>query len=83
MTGITLKSNLNPPRRHRTCPRAIKRTRPSPYRVKTADDHSTRHHGPPAIRVLDPKPQATPYSIANPDPWQWIINKPLTCINTS
>jgi hypothetical protein len=36
--GITRKQNLNPQRRHRTCPRAIKRARHNSYRVKRASD---------------------------------------------
>lgn len=49
---------LNPKRRMRTCPRVIKRARHNAYRVKKPGDHGTRHHGPPAIRLLSPvKPQ--------------------------
>jgi hypothetical protein len=52
MTDITARRHLNPPRRHRTCPRVIKRARHSSYRIKQPTDHGTRHHGPPAIRLL-------------------------------
>jgi hypothetical protein len=52
MTDITSSRHLNPPRRHRTCPRVIKRTRHNTYRIKQPADHSTRHHGPPTIRLL-------------------------------
>jgi hypothetical protein len=69
MTAITRKRHLNPPRRHRTYPRAIKRPRHNHYRVKRPGDHGTRHHGPPAIRLLSPKPQGPSW---NPGPpWQW------------
>ncbi|WP_211263021.1 hypothetical protein, partial [Lentzea aerocolonigenes] len=40
-----------PPRRHRTCPRAVKRMRHNSYRVKQHDEPaSTRHPGPATIR---------------------------------
>ena len=59
MSDITRPKNLNPPRRHRTYPRAVKRTRYHSYRVKKPGDHGTRHHGPPTIRLANPvKPQA-------------------------
>ena len=58
MAEITRKRNLNPRRPHRSYPRAVKRRRVSPYRVKTPDDHGTRHNGPPVIRLANPvKPQ--------------------------
>jgi hypothetical protein len=58
MAGITRPRNLNR-RRHRTCPRVIKRARHNAYRVKKPGDRGTRHHGPPAIRLTSPlKPQA-------------------------
>ena len=43
MAGITANKNLNPPRRHRTYPRAIKRARHNAYRIKRPADHGTRH----------------------------------------
>ena len=59
MSSIIRPRNLNPPRRHRTYPRAIKRARHNAYRIKRPADHGTRHHGPPAIRLANPvNPQA-------------------------
>jgi hypothetical protein len=52
MADITSASHLNPPRRHRTYPRAIKRARHNTYRIKQPSDHGTRHHGPPTITLL-------------------------------
>lgn len=52
MTDITASRHLNPPRRHRTYPRVIKRARHSTYRTKKPGDLGTRHHGPPTIRLL-------------------------------
>ena len=41
-----------PKRRHRTCPRAVKRPRHNNYRVKQdGEPASTRHAGPPTIRL--------------------------------
>jgi len=54
MDNITRPQNLNPPRRHRTYPRAVKRTRHHRYRVKKPGDHGTRHAGPPTIRLANP-----------------------------
>jgi hypothetical protein len=51
---ITRNKNLNPPRRHRTYPRVIKRGRYNSYRVKKPGDHGTRHTGPPTIRLANP-----------------------------
>ena len=48
-----------PRRRHRTCPRAIKRGRHNAYRVKRPGDKDMRHDGPATIRLANPvKPQA-------------------------
>jgi hypothetical protein len=59
MADITRARNLNPPRRHRTCPRAIKRTRHNAYRVKRPGDSATRHDGPATIQLANPaKPRA-------------------------
>jgi hypothetical protein len=59
MTDITAARNLNPQRRHRTCPRAVKKTNRTPYRAKTPRDKNITHHGPPAIRLVNlPEPQA-------------------------
>jgi hypothetical protein len=49
LADITAK--LNPTRRDRSCPRAIKRARHNSYRVKRPDDRSTRHEGPPTINI--------------------------------
>ena len=54
MAGITAKKNLNPPRRHRTCPRAVKRGRHNSYRVKKPGDKNLRHDGPATIRLTNP-----------------------------
>jgi hypothetical protein len=54
MADITRKKNLNPRRRHRTCPRVVKRCRHNAYRVKKPGDRGTRHDGPPAIRLANP-----------------------------
>jgi Insertion element 4 transposase N-terminal len=56
---ITSSKHLNPGRRHRTCPRAIKRGRHNSYRVKKPGDKNIRHDGPATIRLANPvKPQA-------------------------
>jgi hypothetical protein len=44
---ITSSRHLNPARRHRTCPRAVKRGRRNSYRVKKPGDKNIRHDGPP------------------------------------
>jgi hypothetical protein len=49
---ITRARNLNPPRRHRTCPRVIKRRGHNAYRVKRPTDKNTRHQGPPTIKLI-------------------------------
>jgi hypothetical protein len=54
MEDITRPRHLNPPRRHRTYPRVVKRARRNAYRVKKPGDHGTRHHGPPTIRLTPP-----------------------------
>jgi hypothetical protein len=51
---ITAARNLNPPRRHRTYPRVVKRGRHNAYRVKKPGDRGTRHHGPPTIILANP-----------------------------
>ncbi len=53
MAGITRKKHLNPKRRHRTYPRVVKRARHNSYRVKKPADKGTRHHGPPAIVLVN------------------------------
>jgi hypothetical protein len=54
MADITAPKNLNPPRRHRTCPRAIKRGRHNCYRVKKPSDKNIQHNGPATIRLAHP-----------------------------
>jgi hypothetical protein len=53
MADITRKKHLNPWRRHRTYPRAVKRARHNSYRVKKPGDHGTRHNGPATIRLVN------------------------------
>jgi hypothetical protein len=53
MTDITREKNLNPPRRDRTYPRAVKRARHNSYRVKKPGDHGTRHDGPATIKLVN------------------------------
>ena len=54
---ITCKAQ--PRRRHRTCPRSVKRTRHNSYRVKKRDEPaSTRHTGPATIRLHTLNPHA-------------------------
>jgi hypothetical protein len=52
MADITLKKHLSPGRRHRTCPRVIKRARRNSCRVKRPGDHGTRHSGPATIKLV-------------------------------
>jgi hypothetical protein len=54
MADITRMKHLNPRRRHRTCPRVIKRARHNSYRVKRPGDHGTRHSGPATIKLVNP-----------------------------
>ena len=54
MADITRTKNLNPRRRHRTRPRAIKRGRHNFYRVKKPGDKNIRHDGPATIRLANP-----------------------------
>jgi hypothetical protein len=49
LANITKK--ITPPRRDRTCPRAVKRARHNNYRIKRPADRSTRHTGPPSINI--------------------------------
>ena len=55
MTDITAASHLST-RRHRTYPRAVKRTRRNGYPARQPGDNRTRHNGPPGIRLL-PQPK--------------------------
>jgi hypothetical protein len=54
MADITRARNLNPPRRHRSYPRVIKRRGHNSYRIKKPADHGTRHDSPPAIQLTTP-----------------------------
>ena len=54
MADITRARHLNPRRRHRTCPRVIKRGRHNFYRVKKPGDKNVRHDGPATIRLANP-----------------------------
>jgi hypothetical protein len=58
MADITRRRNLNPPRRHRTYPRVVKRARHNHYRVKRSGDRGTRHAGPPTIALVNLPPAA-------------------------
>jgi hypothetical protein len=50
---------LIPPRRERTCPRAVKRARHNQYRVKKpTEPASTRHDRPPTIHIYKLQPRA-------------------------
>jgi hypothetical protein len=53
MASISARRHLNPPRRHRTYPRVIKRARHNSYRVKRASDQGIRHAGPPVIKLAN------------------------------
>jgi hypothetical protein len=53
MASISARRHLNPPRRHRTYPRVVKRARHNSYRVKRAADQGIRHAGPPAIKLAN------------------------------
>jgi hypothetical protein len=53
MASISARRHLNPPRRHRTYPRVVKRARHNSYRVKRAGDHGMRYAGPPAIKLAN------------------------------
>jgi hypothetical protein len=61
MADITRPPALSPQRRHRACPRVIKRARHNSYRVKRASDQQIRYTGPPAIALANlsyPNPAA-------------------------
>lgn len=53
MTDITASRNLNPPRRHRTYPRVVKRARHNQYRIKQPTDTGIHHTGPPTITLIN------------------------------
>jgi hypothetical protein len=52
-----IRSQPNPARRERTCPRAIKRARHNSYRVKRPTDRITHHPGPPTLLLACPNTQ--------------------------
>jgi hypothetical protein len=54
MADITSPRHLSPQRRHRSCPRVIRRGRHNAYRVRKPGDKSIRHHGPPTIQLTRP-----------------------------
>ena len=54
MADITRRQHLNPPRRHRSYPRVIKRGRHNFYRVKKPGDTGIRHDGPATIQLANP-----------------------------
>ena len=56
MADITRPKNLNPTRRHRSYPRAVKRARHNSYRVKRPGDTGIRHTGPPTILLANLPP---------------------------
>ena len=53
MASISARRHLNPPRRHRTYPRVVKRARHNSYRVKRPGDHGIRHNGPATISLVN------------------------------
>ncbi len=56
LASVTRK--LNPARRHRTCPRAVKRARHNSYRVKKPSEPASKIHNGPAtilIHALPPR----------------------------
>jgi hypothetical protein len=54
---ITRTKHLNPKRRHRSYPRAVKRARHNSYRVKKPGDVGMRHDGGPATISLANLPE--------------------------
>ena len=53
MADITSPRNLNPPRRHRSYPRVVRRARHNSYRVKRPGDTGIRYDGPPTISLVN------------------------------
>jgi hypothetical protein len=51
--SIAAKRNINPPHRHRTYPRVVKRARHNSDRVKRTSDQGIRHGGPPTIKLAN------------------------------
>jgi hypothetical protein len=57
LAEITAK--INPERRDRTCPRAVKRARHNSYRVKKPHERASIHHdGTPTIHIHTLTPRA-------------------------
>jgi hypothetical protein len=56
---LTVRRALNPERRHRSYPRAVKRACHNQYRVKKKTDSSLRHAAPPTVRMAN-KPRPAP-----------------------
>jgi hypothetical protein len=52
-----IRSQPDPERRERTCPRAIKRARHNSYRVKRNTDRIIRHPHPPTPLLACPNSQ--------------------------
>lgn len=52
MAAITGPRDLNT-RRDRSYPRVVKRCRHNAYRVKKPEDHGTRRHAPPVIKLAN------------------------------
>ena len=52
MAIAELTQRLNPKRRHRTCPRAVKRTRLKYQRTKRDGEQTLNHDAPPKIELL-------------------------------
>jgi hypothetical protein len=44
----------NPPRRERTCPRAVKRTQHTAFLMKKREQKDIKHDSPPTIRLFRP-----------------------------
>ncbi|MCK2216368.1 IS4 family transposase [Actinomadura sp. ATCC 31491] len=55
---VAHRRNVNPRRRHRSYPRAVKRSRRSSYRERRPSDKGIRYAGPPTVALL-PTPSAT------------------------
>jgi hypothetical protein len=54
-----ITAKINPERRDRTCPRAVKRARHNSYRVKKPGEPSSiRHDGTPTIHIHAMTPRA-------------------------
>jgi len=59
MTAITSSEHLNPCRRHRSYPRAVRRRSYTRYRIKKTGETGTRYDGPPRISLISPSPHDT------------------------